>query len=160
MVERLVDELDIAIVSELQADARQSTKAIAAKVGLAPSSTSARIRELERRGIIMGYGARLHAVALGRSLHALVFVRLQPKSDDLILRFKDHIWELTETIGVQVISGDEDMVVHLATNSPVRLRDIVMQEIVTFEGVASERTVLLFEHHRKEVIDPLSDDPD
>jgi DNA-binding Lrp family transcriptional regulator len=47
-----VDEIDAAIVDELQRDARQSNRDLAAKLGIAPSTCLERVRSLRTRGVI------------------------------------------------------------------------------------------------------------
>jgi len=155
MADPIVDEIDLTLLSELQRDARQTNRALAAKVGLAPSTTLNRVRELEDRGAITGYHAEVDLSVLGRGLQALVFVRLQPKSDDIIAGFLDHMWSLPETIGVHLITGIEDVVIHLALTDAEALQSVILNQISSFPGVFDERTSLLFEHRRKRVIEPI-----
>lgn len=146
---------DHALVEALQADARQTNRALAAKAGLAPSTTLNRVRELENRGVITGYHADVDLSALGRDLQALVFVRLQPKNDETVTRFVDHIWAMPETIAIHLISGTEDIVVHLAVSDTEALQRAVLNQISNFSAVVDERTSLVFQHRRKAVVDPL-----
>ncbi|HEV7979010.1 Lrp/AsnC family transcriptional regulator [Amycolatopsis sp.] len=67
-----MDELDSAIVRELQEDARQSNRDIARKVGVAPSTCLERTRLLRQRGVIRGYHADIDLAALNRGVQALV----------------------------------------------------------------------------------------
>ncbi len=149
------DDADRVLVSELQRDARQTNRSLANAAVLAPSTTLARVRELEQRGVVTGYHAAVDLAALGRPLQAMVFVRLQPKSDDIIDGFLNHVWSLAETIAVHLITGIEDVVIHLAVRDAANLQSVILNEISSFPGVFDERTSLLFEHRRKTVIDPL-----
>lgn len=155
MTTRLSNTSDRAIVAALQADARQTNRSLAARAGLAPSTTLNRVRELENRGVIAGYHADVDLSALGRDLQALVFVRLQPKNDETVSRFVDHIWAMPETVAIHLISGTEDIVVHLAVSDTGALQRAVLNQISNFPGVVDERTSLVFQHRRKPVIDPL-----
>jgi DNA-binding Lrp family transcriptional regulator len=156
MAERLTSEADLVLVSELQRDARQTNRALAKKSGLAPSTALNRIRDLEQRGVVRGYHADIDLAALGRTLQALVFVRLQPKSDAVIDGFLGHMWKLPETIGLHLITGVEDAVIHLAVTDAESLQRVIINEISSFPGVFDERTSLLFEHRRKHDIGPLA----
>ena len=155
MPEPLHAEADLVLVAELQRDARQTNRSLAKKAGLAPSTTLNRVRDLEQRGVLKGYHAHVDLAALGRSLQAMVFVRLQPKSDDVIDGFLDHMWGLPETIAVHLITGVEDAIIHLAVANAESLQRVIINEISSFPGVFDERTSLLFEHRRKDVITPL-----
>ena len=155
MPEPLHAEADLVLVAELQRDARQTNRSLAKKAGLAPSTTLSRVRDLEQRGVLKGYHANVDLTSLGRSLQAMVFVRLQPKSDDVIDGFLDRMWQLPETIAVHLITGIEDAIIHLAVADAESLQRVIINEISSFPGVFDERTSLLFEHRRKDVITPL-----
>ena len=151
----LTSTADLLLVDELQRDARQTNRALANKAGLAPSTTLARVRELEQRGVLKGYHAQVDLGALGRTLQALVFVRLQPKSDEVIEGFLEHMWALPEVIAVHLISGVEDAVIQVAVPDAETLQRVIVSEVSSYPGVFDERTSLLFEHRRKDTITPL-----
>lgn len=150
-----MNDTDLAIVHRLQANARCTNRSLADAVGLAPSTTLQRVRDLEGRGVIAGYHADVDLASLGRALQALVFVRLQPKTGEAVEAFVHHVYAMPETVAVHVIGGVEDAIVHLAVDDTATLRQVVLDRISNFPGVVDERTTLLFEHRRKHVITPL-----
>lgn len=155
MAQSRLDDTDTILVDELQRDARQTNRALAAKVGLAPSTTLARVRDLERRGVITGYHGEVDLSAVGRGVQALVFIRLQPKNDETVGRFTEHIWAMPETIAVHLITGIEDVLVHVAVADTESLQRAVLNQISNFPGVVDERTSLVFQHRRKSQIGPI-----
>lgn len=155
MPEPVDDKTDLVLVRELQRDARQTNRALADKAGLAPSTTLGRVKDLEQRGVLTGYHAHADLASLGRGLQALVFVRLRPKDADVITSFQDRIWSLPETIGIDLITGAEDVIIHLAVADADALQRVILEEISSFPGVYDERTSLLFEQRRKTVIGPI-----
>ena len=155
MIEKLKSPADVTLVAELQRDARQTNRALSKKVDLAASTTLARVRELESKGVIGGYHAEVDLAALGRPIQAMVFVRLQPKTEALVNRFLEEVWALPEVIGINLISGVDDAVIHVAVPDVEALNSVVLQKISSREGVFDERTSLLFSHRRKTVIEPL-----
>lgn len=150
-----IDRYDLAILAELQSNARQTNRAVAAAVGLAPSTTLDRIRDLERRGLVTGYHAEVDLRQLNRPLQAIVAVRLQPKTREIVDRFVEQIWQLPETLAVLLVSGADDVLVHLSVADTDSLRHLVLESIASFPGVVDERTSLVFEHRRKSVLQPL-----
>lgn len=70
----MIDEIDRQILMLVQGDARLSNAALAEQVGLTPSTVYERVKKLERKGIIKGYGAIVDAEGLGKPLMA--FIRL------------------------------------------------------------------------------------
>lgn len=77
----MIDEIDHRILSLLSTNGRASYASIGAEVGLSPHGTADRIRRLERDGVIDGYAAKIDPGSLGRSLDALIDIRLLPTTD-------------------------------------------------------------------------------
>jgi len=146
---------DRRILLELQSNARQTNKALAAATGLAQSTTLERVRDLERRGVVRGYHAEVALGALGRDLEAMVTLRIQPKTADRIDSLVGALEALPETLAVYLLSGADDVLVHLAVADADHLRDVVLSRIATLDGVTDERTSLVFEHRRRRVVDVL-----
>jgi len=66
-----IDEVDRAILTLLQEDARLSFRELARRVGVSTPTAAARVRALESLGVIRGYRAALDPALLGRSGHVL-----------------------------------------------------------------------------------------
>ena len=153
MIER-INDTDAALVRGLQADGRRTNRSLADEVGLAPSTALQRVRDLEQRGVITGYHAETDLRQLGRTVEAMVFVRLRPKTDEVVQSFIDHVWALPEVLAIHLISGAEDALVHVAVPDTDALRRAVLRQISDHPAVVDERTALIFEHRRKHVITP------
>src|SRR5438046_7445204 len=69
-----LDRYDIAILRELQRDARLSNTELANRIGISAAPTWRRVRWLEEQGYITGYRAELDRRKLG--LGVLAFVRV------------------------------------------------------------------------------------
>jgi len=150
-----VDRTDIQILTALQSDARQTNRALAGTVGLAPSTTLDRVRSLEERGVITGYHATTDLNALGRPIQAMVAIRLRPKTAAIVDQVVERLWSLPETLAVFMLSGIDDILVHLSVSDTEALRHLVLDRISSIEGVVDERTSLVFEHRRRTVLEPL-----
>lgn len=70
-----VDAIDRNILRLLAADGRKSYQAVADEVGLSRPAVMERVKRLEERGFINGYGARLDRVKAGFPVTAFVAVR-------------------------------------------------------------------------------------
>lgn len=147
-----MDQIDHMIVGELQADARITNRALALKTGMAQSSTAARVRDLEDRGVITGYHAAVDLDQLGRPIQAMVFVKLSPTDEATIQRFLQTVSSLPETLAAYLISGVEDAIVHLAVTDVDHLRRTVVGQISALDAVADERTSLVFDEVRQRVV--------
>ena len=143
------------LLQALMRDARRTNRSLAQEVRLAPSTTLQRVRDLEANGTITGYHAAVDLAALGRNVEAMVFVRLRPKTDEVVNDFLDYVWAMPEVIAVHLVSGAEDALVHVAVPDTESLRRAVLRQISDHHAVVDERTTLVFEHRRKHVIEPL-----
>ncbi|WP_181820850.1 MULTISPECIES: Lrp/AsnC family transcriptional regulator [Rhodobacterales] len=71
-----MDHLSSKILRVLFADGRISNLQLADQVGLSPSACLRRVQDLERRGVIQGYRARLDPAQTGRAYVVYVAVGL------------------------------------------------------------------------------------
>jgi DNA-binding Lrp family transcriptional regulator len=100
-----LDRYDIALLGELQRDARQSNADLATRIGLSPAPTWRRVRRLEELGVITGYRAEIDRRKIG--LGVLAFVRVDAERDnaDATRVLEDAIRGLPEVISCHYISG-------------------------------------------------------
>jgi DNA-binding Lrp family transcriptional regulator len=100
-----LDRYDIALLGELQRDARQSNADLAARIGLSPAPTWRRVRRLEELGVITGYRAEIDRRKIG--LGVLAFVRVDAERDnaDAMRVLEDAIRRLPEVLWCHYISG-------------------------------------------------------
>lgn len=151
MVERPVvrtdlDEVDRELLRLLQADARMSNAALAAKVGIAPSTCLTRVRALLDRGAISGFHAQLAPRALGLGLEALISVNIKVGARRAVATFARELEALPEVTQVFFLGGAEDFMIHVAARDSDHLRQFVVDNLSAHPSVASTRTSLVFEH--------------
>ncbi|MEJ6639329.1 MAG: Lrp/AsnC family transcriptional regulator [Octadecabacter sp.] len=75
-----LDHTNAQILRELRKDGRMSNLALADKVGLSLSACLRRVQDLEKRGVITGYRARLDPVQTGQAYVVYVAVGLAEHS--------------------------------------------------------------------------------
>ena len=149
-----LDELDTAILRELQADARRTNRDIAAAVGVSPTTALDRTRSLRQRGVIRGARLDVDLARIGRPVQALIAVRIRPPARDTIERFRDWVSALPETIGVFVVSGNEDFLIHVAVADNQDLYAFVIDRLTQRPEVADVRTSVVYEHIRNQRVTP------
>jgi DNA-binding Lrp family transcriptional regulator len=150
-----VDATDRAIVDELQRDARQSNRDLAAKLNIAPSTCLERVRALRARGVITGYHAAVDLRALNRNLQALIAVQVRPLSRDVITDFKRYMSEQPEVLSVFVLAGGDDFIVHVAVADIQRLHDFLMDRFTIRREIVGFRTSIVYQHVDSTVVTPL-----
>ncbi len=140
--------IDRAIVDVLRRDARTPNNAIAAEVGIAPSTCLTRIRRLERIGAIRGYHADVDLHALATPLQAMISVRLRAGARHRLRAFTEQTRGRPEVLNVFFVAGTDDFLIHVAMPDAGRLRDFVEDHLSANIEVAATHTQLIFEHVR------------
>jgi DNA-binding Lrp family transcriptional regulator len=120
-----LDATDRALLLELQKDARQTNKALAAKVGVAPSTCLERVRELRAQGVIRGFRADVDPAAVGRGMEAILSIQQRVADRNAIERLLGDAASLPETVRVMALTGTTDFIVHVAVRDMEHLRDLV-----------------------------------
>ena len=141
-----LDELDAAIVRELQRDARRTNRDIASAVGVSPSTALERTRALRRRGVIKGALLDVDLSAIGRPVQALIAVRVRPPTRRNIEAFRDWARQLPETVGVFVTAGTEEFLVHVAVPDNNSIYEFVIDKLTARTDIADVRTSVIYEH--------------
>ncbi|GAA1547804.1 Lrp/AsnC family transcriptional regulator [Brevibacterium picturae] len=140
-------EVDLAILRELGSDARISNKDLAGRVGLAPSTCSGRVSTLRSRGIIKGFHADIDFEALGLHVFGMIAVRMSPVGRSKMTNVIAGLLRAPETLDVFQVSGERDLLVHIATAHPTGLNAFI-DEHLSDPMIAHTQTSLVFGHHR------------
>jgi Lrp/AsnC family leucine-responsive transcriptional regulator len=100
-----LDKFDLAILKELQTQARLTNAELASRVGLSAAPCWRRVRALEEAGFITGYRAEINRQKIG--LGVLAFVRLDAERNtaEATRQLEDAIRQLPEVISCHYISG-------------------------------------------------------
>jgi DNA-binding Lrp family transcriptional regulator len=141
-----LDALDLALLRALQDDARQTNRDLAAAVHVSPSTSSERIRALRASGVVRGYHAEVDLPALGRRVQALTAVTIRPPSRENIEAFRDWLRELPEIIGVFVVAGGDDFLLHVAVPDTDALYAFVIDRLTERPEVADVTTSIVYAH--------------
>jgi DNA-binding Lrp family transcriptional regulator len=150
-----IDEIDYSLLRQLQDDARQTNRDLAAAVHISTSTSSERVRGLRAQGVIRGYHADVSLDALGRHVQALTAVTIRPPTRDNIDSFRNWLAGLPEIIGVFVVSGSNDFLLHLGVPDTDALYAFVIDRLTERAEVADVNTSVVYEHIRRPVLEPL-----
>ncbi len=143
---RTLDRTDRELVALLTENARRSNKELAARIGLAPSTCSERMRRLEDGGVFTGFHADVDPAALGIGLRAIVAIRLSRHSAAEVDRFKDHALAMPEVVRLWHVTGANDFLVEAVVRDASHLRQLAVSGFTTLPEVAHIETSLVFEH--------------
>ena len=105
MTPKELDRYDIAILQELQRDARLSNTELAARIGISAAPTWRRVKALEEQGYITGYRAEIDRRKIG--LGVLAFVRIDAERNNAAAtrELEEAIRRIPEVTACHYISG-------------------------------------------------------
>ena len=141
-----LDEIDLAILRELERNGRMPNSQLAARVGIAESTCHNRLRALTASGVIAGFHAEINQAALGLKLEALIAIRLHAHARGNLRHFQSYLEQLPATRHVYFVAGDRDFLLHVAVEDAVALRGLVSDTLSLREEVAATNTSLIFDH--------------
>ena len=128
-----LDPTDIAIVEALQENGRLAISELGRRIGLSQPATSERVKRLEERGIIAGYGARVDPASLGLGMMAVVRVRTTHEHIKACLK---QFSEMPHVVEVLRLTGEDCFLLKVLVPSPGELETIV-DSIARFGSVTT-----------------------
>jgi DNA-binding Lrp family transcriptional regulator len=101
-----LDEIDVALLTQLQQDADRTNLELAALAGLSPAATLHRVRRLKESGAIRLISASLDPGVVGFPLS--VFVAVTTYGARATQRFEEQVRELPQIIAADTVAGEMD----------------------------------------------------
>ena len=135
-----IDRVDRRILAALQADGRRTFAEIGADVALSAPSVHERIKKLEARGIIRGYGAVVDADLVGLGVLAFVAVIQDSRADWAALA--RHFRAIPEILECHHVAGEEDFLLKVSARDTGHL-ERVLNDIQATDQVDSTRTTVV-----------------
>ena len=149
-----LDEKDIRILRGLQEDCKATTKQIAKEINSPITTVFAKIKRMEKLGIIKGYKAVLDARKLGRGTTAFIFASFsygaQGAQESLSQReLAEQISRLPEVQEVHIITGDWDILIKVKDKDVDAMGKFVIDKLRKVKGIEKTLTCMVF-HTEKE----------
>ncbi|MBV7396580.1 Lrp/AsnC family transcriptional regulator [Mameliella sediminis] len=132
-----LDDIDLGILRELQADARISHQVLSERVGLSPSPCSRRIRILESKGVITGYSVHIDERKLGFALNVFVSVKLAHQIDSRLMSFERAIEHCPEVVDCWLMTGNRDYLLRVSVRDLDEFERFLTARLTRIEGVSS-----------------------
>ena len=145
-----LDRIDLAILAELQACGRMTNVELARRVGISAPPCLRRVRALERRGLILGYHARLDAEALGYHVRVFAQVRLTSQAEADLAAFEAlaRSWPLVREC--HMLNGETDFILNCVAPDLSGFQRFLTASLTTAPNVASVRTGLVIRCAKEE----------
>jgi Lrp/AsnC family transcriptional regulator, leucine-responsive regulatory protein len=135
-----MDKIDREILRHLQENGRISNLDLARTVGLSPTPTLRRVRQLERSGAIRGYRAIIDPEAVQRSFQVLVWVDLVQGTREIIEAFESTLLDIPDVIEAQRLFGEPDYLLRVAVRDSAEYEHLYTNRLAALPGVRKARS--------------------
>jgi Lrp/AsnC family leucine-responsive transcriptional regulator len=122
MALNLLDDTNIALLSELQDDARLTLAELGRRVGLSSPAVAERLQRLEEAGVISGYRATVDPRAVGYALGAVLRIRPAPRQ---IAKVADVAQRTPEVVECHRITGEDCFFMKLYVRDVEHLEEVI-----------------------------------
>ncbi|MBV8273305.1 MAG: Lrp/AsnC family transcriptional regulator [Cupriavidus sp.] len=135
-----LDAIDIRILGELQRDGSLTNVELASRVNLSPSPCLARVKRLEKIGVISRRVTLLDARRLGLKVVVFISVSLDKQRRETLDTFERRIAGLPQVMECYLMSGDADYLLRVVVPDVEALERLIIDQITRIPGVASIRS--------------------
>ena len=149
-----LDQIDRAILSVLQQDARISMHELGLRVGLSTTPCWTRIKKMESDGVIQGYTVRVDPAALGFPETIIVQVTLESHSDETLEAFGKALAEVPEILEAFLISGDYDYYIRLAVRDTRDYERLLREKLYKIPGIRHSKSSFVLRKLKENSIPP------
>jgi Lrp/AsnC family leucine-responsive transcriptional regulator len=118
----LMDSFGRKLLDELQTNARLSVAELGRRVGLSPTATAERLRQMEEVGIVHGFTVDVDREALG--LDVVAFIRMSCGGQNYH-RLLDYVHSLEEVRECHHLTGGDDFLLKVMTTSMADLEALI-----------------------------------
>jgi DNA-binding Lrp family transcriptional regulator len=153
-VSKNLDEIDLKILSEIQADGRITNVELAKRVGISPPPCLRRVRTLEEAGFIQGYRGLLDARKLGFDVTVFASVHLSSQADADLRAFEEFVRAEPLVRECWMLSGEVDFILKCVAPDMATFQDFVTH-LTAAPHVRNVRTSLVLHNSKYEAAVPL-----
>ena len=151
-----LDATDLKILRELQDSAKMTNADLAARVNLSPSPCLARVRALEKSGIIDRYVTLLNPRAVGLTLNVFIQVRLDRQVEPALEAFERAMEQFPEVMECYLMTGDSDYLIRVIVADLQALEQFIVKRLSRTQGVANIRSSFALKQVKYKTALPLS----
>ncbi len=149
-----LDETDLRILRELQADGRMTNVELARRLGLSAPPCLRRVRALEEAGVIRGYRALVDQRSVGYEVMFFAFVQLASQAEADLAAFQQTVRAWPAVRECWTLSGDIDFVLKCVATDLRQFQSLV-SDLTALPNVRTLRTAVALDAIKDEPIAPV-----
>ncbi len=132
----MLEAKDKEILKILERDAKIKSEKIATMVGLSPAEVTAKIKELEDKGIIVQYKTIIDWEKAGEEVvYAFIEVKVTPERDVGFDAVAKRIYKFPEVHSLYLLSGTYDLSVVVEGKSMKEIAYFVAEKLATLDNI-------------------------
>ena len=135
-----LDETDLRILAELQADGRMTNVELARRADITAPPCLRRVRRLEETGVIRGYHADTDPQKLGWEIMFFAVVGLESQKESVLRSFEDTVSDWPEVRECHMIRGGGDFLLRLVARDTAHENQLT-QRLTSAANVAKVQTL-------------------
>jgi DNA-binding Lrp family transcriptional regulator len=139
-----MDDIDTKLIPLFRADARTSVATLAAKLGIARATVTARLRKLEDERVIVGYTLQLRPEAEPDHIRAWMGVQVDGNRTHEVIA---SLLSEPAAIALHDTNGRWDLWAELRARSPTELSQ-VLERVRLIKGIRHTETSILLKSYR------------
>jgi DNA-binding Lrp family transcriptional regulator len=151
---KALDQIDLKILKEIQADGRITNVELARRVGISPPPCLRRVRALEAAGYIVGYRGLIDARRLGFDVTVFAAVHLASQADADLRAFEEFVRAEPLVRECWMLSGEVDFILKCVAPDMATFQEFVVR-LTTAPLVRNVRTSLVLQNSKNEAAAPL-----
>jgi DNA-binding Lrp family transcriptional regulator len=131
------DAADIKILTLLQENAKLTNVDLAARVNLSPSPCLARVRALERSGVISRYVTLLDPGKIGLGVSVFIQITLERQVERDLNDFQAAITKYDEVMECYLMTGDFDYLIRVVVRDMPALELFIVDKLTKISGISN-----------------------
>jgi len=143
MLNLKLDQIDLKILAELQADGRMTNVELSRRVGISAPPCLRRVKALEDSGLIERYHAQVNARDLGFEVQVFAMVGLHNQAEVDLSAFEDQArsWPLVREC--HMLNGEIDFILKCTAPDLSTFQRFLTEDLTSAKNVASVKTSLV-----------------
>lgn len=126
----ILDRLDARIIAELQSDGRLTVVELGERIGLTGTPCARRVKQLEQRGVIIGYTAIVDHMKLGLKVQAFIQVKLDRHTDENVDLFQRELAAIEQVVSCHATTGEYDFMLQVTAPDLDALSTLVLKQLL------------------------------
>jgi Lrp/AsnC family leucine-responsive transcriptional regulator len=152
---KILDRFDIALLEQLQRDARQTVQQLAERVGLSGTPCWKRVKELEASGVIRGYSAVVDREKVGLMLCVLAEVNLARHNETDVRLFEKQVLQCPQIVSCYSTTGEADYLLKVLVKDIKTYETFLHETAFKLAGVTHIRSSVVLNEIKSDVKLPM-----